>query len=621
MAKKKVIYDESTIQTLSALEHIRKRTGMYIGSIGDGSQYDDGIYILLKEVVDNAVDEFISGYGKKVEITVEPRFVRVRDYGRGIPLGKVLECVSQINTGAKYNDDVFQFSVGLNGVGTKAVNALSSEFLVKSFRSGKFAGGRFERGKLKEELGGACRGEKDGTLIEFVPDPDIFGASEFQPELVERRLRLYSYVQAGLELVYNGESIVSENGLVDLVEAETGDDAIYTPLAYRSPSAGGGQGAEDENGKLVAGLEIAFTHTPRFSETFYSFVNGQYTSDGGTHLSAFREGFIKGVNEFAKAKYDGDDARESMVGAISIRMKSPAFEGQTKNKLGSPEIRSELVAEIRDIVADLLHRNPETAKALITKIEETQSLRKELQTVKKLSRERSKAVARHIPQLRDCKSHLDPKHKRGRDSMIFLTEGLSAAGSITKTRDVRTQAVFTLRGKPLNVAELQRAAIYTNEELYNLMSALNIEDSTAGLRYEKIVFATDADVDGMHIRNLLLTFFLKFFPSLATTGHVFILETPLFRVRNKKETRYCYSEAERDAAMKALKGPEVTRFKGLGEINPDEFVHFIGPKMRLTQVKVGNEARVPPVLTFYMGHNTPERRQFIMEHLEVDPEF
>ncbi|MBP1589111.1 MAG: type IIA DNA topoisomerase subunit B [Kiritimatiellae bacterium] len=621
MAKKKVIYDESTIQTLSALEHIRKRTGMYIGSIGDGSQYDDGIYILLKEVVDNAVDEFISGYGKKVEITVEPRFVRVRDYGRGIPLGKVLECVSQINTGAKYNDDVFQFSVGLNGVGTKAVNALSSEFLVKSFRSGKFAGGRFERGELKEELGGACRGEKDGTLIEFVPDPDIFGASEFQPELVERRLRLYSYVQAGLELVYNGESIVSENGLVDLVEAETGDDAIYTPLAYRSPSAGGGQGAEDENGKLVAGLEIAFTHTPRFSETFYSFVNGQYTSDGGTHLSAFREGFIKGVNEFAKAKYDGDDARESMVGAISIRMKSPAFEGQTKNKLGSPEIRSELVAEIRDIVADLLHRNPETAKALITKIEETQSLRKELQTVKKLSRERSKAVARHIPQLRDCKSHLDPKHKRGRDSMIFLTEGLSAAGSITKTRDVRTQAVFTLRGKPLNVAELQRAAIYTNEELYNLMSALNIEDSTAGLRYEKIVFATDADVDGMHIRNLLLTFFLKFFPSLATTGHVFILETPLFRVRNKKETRYCYSEAERDAAMKALKGPEVTRFKGLGEINPDEFVHFIGPKMRLTQVKVGNEARVPPVLTFYMGHNTPERRQFIMEHLEVDPEF
>ncbi|MBQ9343809.1 MAG: type IIA DNA topoisomerase subunit B [Kiritimatiellae bacterium] len=621
MAKKKVIYDESTIQTLSALEHIRKRTGMYIGSIGDGSQYDDGIYILLKEVVDNAVDEFISGYGKKVEITVEPRFVRVRDYGRGIPLGKVLECVSQINTGAKYNDDVFQFSVGLNGVGTKAVNALSSEFLVKSFRSGKFAGGRFERGELKEELGGACRGEKDGTLIEFVPDPDIFGASEFQPELVERRLRLYSYVQAGLELVYNGESIVSENGLVDLVEAETGDDAIYTPLAYRSPSAGGGQGAADENGKLVAGLEIAFTHTPRFSETFYSFVNGQYTSDGGTHLSAFREGFIKGVNEFAKAKYDGDDARESMVGAISIRMKSPAFEGQTKNKLGSPEIRSELVAEIRDIVADLLHRNPETAKALITKIEETQSLRKELQTVKKLSRERSKAVARHIPQLRDCKSHLDPKHKRGRDSMIFLTEGLSAAGSITKTRDVRTQAVFTLRGKPLNVAELQRAAIYTNEELYNLMSALNIEDSTAGLRYEKIVFATDADVDGMHIRNLLLTFFLKFFPSLATTGHVFILETPLFRVRNKKETRYCYSEAERDAAMKALKGPEVTRFKGLGEINPDEFVHFIGPKMRLTQVKVGNEARVPPVLTFYMGHNTPERRQFIMEHLEVDPEF
>ena len=617
MARKKTIYDESTIQTLSALEHIRKRTGMYIGSIGDGTQYDDGIYILLKEVVDNAVDEFISGYGKKIDITVEPRKVRVRDYGRGIPLGKVLECVSQINTGAKYNDEVFQFSVGLNGVGTKAVNALSSEFLVKSHRAGKFAGGRFERGELVEELKGSCRGEPDGTLIEFVPDSDIFGQAEFLPELVEQRLRLYSYVQAGLELVYNGQSIVSENGLVDLIEAEAGDDEIYAPLSYRSPPAT----SADEGKKSVAGLEIAFTHTPRFNETFYSFVNGQYTSDGGTHLSAFREGFIKGVNEFAKGKFEGDDARESMVGAISIRMKNPAFEGQTKNKLGSPEIRSELVSEIRDIVADLLHRNPETAKVLIAKIEETQSLRKELQTVKKLSRERSKAVARHIPQLRDCKSHLDPKRKRGLDSMIFLTEGLSAAGSITKTRDVRTQAVFTLRGKPLNVAELQRAAIYTNEELYNLMSALNIEDSTAGLRYEKIVFATDADVDGMHIRNLLLTFFLKFFPSLATTGHVFILETPLFRVRNKKETRYCYSEAERDAAIKALKGPEVTRFKGLGEINPDEFVHFIGPKMRLTRVRVGNEARIPPVLTFYMGHNTPERRQFIMDHLEVDPEF
>lgn len=612
MARKNATYDESTIQTLSALEHIRKRTGMYIGAIGDGTQYDDGIYILLKEVLDNAVDEFIMGYGKKVEVTVEPHRVRVRDYGRGIPLGKVLECVSQINTGAKYNDDVFQFSVGLNGVGTKAVNALSSEFTVKSHRGGKYAGGRFERGELKEELSGSCRGTPDGTLVEFVPDAEIFGKSEYLPELVEQRLRLYSYVQAGLELVYNGTPIVSENGLVDLVLEDAGDDAIYAPLSFRS-------GPELE-GKAVAGLEIAFTHTPRFNETFHSFVNGQYTSDGGTHLSAFREGFIKGVNEFAKGKFEGDDARESMVGAIAIRMKKPAFEGQTKNKLGSPEIRAELVAEIRDIVADLLHRNPETAKVLLAKIEETQSLRKELQTVKKLSRERSKAVSRHIPQLRDCKNHLDPKRKRGLDSMIFITEGISAAGSITKTRDVRNQAVFTLRGKPLNVAELQRAAIYTNEELYNLMSALHIEDSTAGLRYEKIVFATDADVDGMHIRNLLLTFFLKFFPALAMSGHVFILETPLFRVRNKKETRYCYSEAERDAAQKELKGHEVTRFKGLGEINPDEFVHFIGPKMRLTPVKVGNEAKVPPILNFYMGRNTPERRQFIMDHLEVDPE-
>ncbi|MDR0993351.1 MAG: type IIA DNA topoisomerase subunit B [Verrucomicrobiota bacterium] len=604
MAKASHTYDESKIQTLSALEHIRKRTGMYIGRVGDGTQYDDGIYVLLKEVVDNAVDEFIMGYGKRVDITMEGTTVSVRDYGRGIPLGKVVECVSRINTGAKYNDDVFQFSVGLNGVGTKAVNALSSSFQVQSHRDGEFAGARFSRGELLKKSAGTCAGTPNGTLIEFVPDTEIFGSSAYLPELVQRRLRLYACLHAGLEIVCNGERIISENGLTDLILEEVGDESVYGPLHFRSPT-----------------LEIAFTHTQRFNETFFSFVNGQFTSDGGTHLSAFREGFLKGVNEFAKAKFDGDDVRESMVGAIAIRLKDPVFESQTKNKLGNTEIRSELVARIRDITVDLLHRNPEAAEILVKKIEETQSLRKELQTVKKLARERSKAVSIRIPQLKDCKTHLDAKRNRGRESMLFITEGQSAAGSITACRNVTTQAVFTLRGKPLNVAELNREAVYTNEELYNLMRALNIEDSLAGLRFQNVIMATDADVDGLHIRNLLLTFFLRFFESFVTAGHLFILETPLFRVRNKKETRYCYSEAERDKAIKALRAPEVTRFKGLGEISPSEFKYFIGPNMRLTPVVVEQtEHKIPYILRFYMGRNTPERRQFIMNYLRVDAE-
>ena len=603
MAKPTHNYDESKIQTLSALEHIRKRTGMYIGRVGDGLQYDDGIYVLLKEVVDNAVDEFIMGYGQRVEITIEGTRVRVRDYGRGIPLGKVVECVSRINTGAKYNDDVFQFSVGLNGVGTKAVNALSSAFFVQSHRDGQCAGARFARGELVKTLSGKCPGVPNGTLIEFEPDPDIFGKATYLDEHVQRRLRLYACLHAGLALVFNGTEIVSENGLTDLVLEEVGEEAIYGPLQHRSPT-----------------LEIAFTHTQRFNETFFSFVNGQFTSDGGTHLSAFREGFLKGINEFAKAKFDGDDVRESMVGAIAIRLKDPVFESQTKNKLGNTEIRSDLVARIRDVVADLLHRNPEAADTLVKKIQETQDLRKELQTVKKLARERSKSVSIRIPQLKDCKSHLDPKRKRGLDSMLFITEGQSAAGSITKTRNVQTQAVFTLRGKPLNVAELDRAVMYTNEELYNLMRALNIEESLAGLRFQRIIMATDADVDGLHIRNLLLAFFLRFFEPVVMAGHLHILETPLFRVRNKKETRYCYSEQERDASVSALRGAEVTRFKGLGEINPDEFKHFIGPQMRLTPVQVAHPHKIPGLLRFYMGRNTPERRQFIMDHLRIDAE-
>ena len=601
------VYDESKIKTLSSLEHIRARLSMYIGRAGDGSDYDDGIYILVKEVLDNAVDEYIMGYGRKVEIKIglEDGRVQIRDYGRGIPLGKVVDCVSRINTGAKYNDDVFQFSAGLNGVGTKAVNALSSHFRVRSHRGGEYAEAVFERGVLKSQSSGKCPKELDGTLIEFTPDADIFPGTDFLPEHVSKRLRLCACLQPGLKIVCNGEEYLSENGLVDVLLDEIGDEGLYPPLRYSSPT-----------------LELAFTNTNRYSETFFSFVNGQYTSDGGTHLSAFREGLLKGVNEYAKAKYDGDEVRESIAGAISIRIQEPQFEGQTKNKLGNTEIRSDLVARIRDIVEDLLHRNPEAADILVKKIEETRAVRKELQTVKKLARERSKAVSLRIPQLKDCKVHLDPKRHRGEESMIFITEGLSAAGSITQTRNVNTQGVFTLRGKPLNVAEKTRAAMYENEELYNLMRALNIEDSTSGLRFGKVIMATDADVDGLHIRNLLLTFFLRFFAPLVYSGRLWILETPLFRVRNKKETRYCYTEAERDAAQKSLRGSETTRFKGLGEISPGEFKAFIGPKMRLTPVRVEKfqEPTISPILRFYMGGNTPDRRQFIMDHLRVEVE-
>ena len=605
MAKPKPIYDESKIQTLSSLEHIRKRIGMYIGRLGNGTQYDDGIYILLKEIVDNSIDEFIMGCGKRIDITIAGHDVTVRDYGRGIPLGKVVDCVSRINTGAKYNDDVFQFSAGLNGVGTKAVNALSSRFRVRSHRGGEYAEAVFERGVLKSQSSGKCPKEPDGTLIEFTPDADIFPGTDFLPEHISKRLRLCACLQPGLKIVCNGEEYLSENGLVDVLLDEIGDEGLYPPLRYSSPT-----------------LELAFTNTNRYTETFFSFVNGQYTSDGGTHLSAFREGLLKGVNEYAKAKYDGDEVRESIAGAISIRIQEPQFEGQTKNKLGNTEIRSDLVARIKDIVEDLLHRNPEAADILVKKIEETRAVRKELQTVKKLARERSKAVSLRIPQLKDCKVHLDPKRHRGEESMIFITEGLSAAGSITQTRNVNTQGVFTLRGKPLNVAEKTRAAMYENEELYNLMRALNIEDSTSGLRFGKVIMATDADVDGLHIRNLLLTFFLRFFAPLVYSGRLYILETPLFRVRNKKETRYCYTEAERDAAQKSLRGSETTRFKGLGEISPGEFKAFIGPKMRLTPVRVEKfqEPTISPILRFYMGGNTPDRRQFIMDHLHVEVE-
>jgi DNA gyrase subunit B/topoisomerase-4 subunit B len=601
---KKQVYDESKIKTLSSLEHIRARTGMYIGRTGNGSHYDDGIYILLKEVVDNAIDEFIMGCGKKVEITVEEDTVNVRDYGRGIPLGKVVECVSRINTGAKYNDDVFQFSVGLNGVGTKAVNALSSYFVVRSHRAGEFCEARFNQGVLEVEEKGACKNEPDGTFVSFSPDPEIFKSYKFREDHIERRLRFYSYLNAGLTLLFNGRKIISSGGLLDLIADESEFEKVYEPFHYRDKT-----------------LELAFTHTNRFSEDYYSFVNGQFTSDGGTHLSAFKEGLLKAVNEYSDGKFDGDDVREGILGAIAIRLKEPSFESQTKNKLSNTEIRSDLVASIKKAVVELLHRNQPEAAKLIEKIKDSQRLRKELNSVKKLARERSKAVSIRVPQLKDCKQHYNSEKGTHDGTMIFITEGQSAAGSLVSCRDVNTQAIFTLKGKPLNVWDLNRDALYKNVEIYNLMRSLNIEESADGLRYGHIVLATDADVDGLHIRNLMITFFLRFFEPVVRTGHLKILETPLFRARNKKETIYCYSEKERDAAVEKLgRGAEVTRFKGLGEISPGEFKAFIGDEMRLTPVTVDEDHLIPEVLTFYMGKNTQERKAYIMDHLIVDEE-
>ncbi len=605
---KKHVYDESKIKTLSSLEHIRLRTGMYIGRIGDGSHYDDGCYILLKEVIDNTIDEYIMGHGKEVQITIDGSQVTVRDFGRGIPLGKVIDCVSKINTGAKYNDDVFQFSVGLNGVGTKAVNALSKDFYVRSHRGGEFAEASFKTGKLKSDKSGKAAGEADGTLIRFEPDPTIFKKIEFRPELVEKRLRHYSYLNTGLKLIYNGQTFQSRRGLMDLVLEDMQTDQsepIYPPLHYASKT-----------------LEFCFTHSnTRYGETFYSFVNGQYTSDGGTHLSAFREGLLKAVNEYAKGKYEGDDVRECMVGAVAIRLKDPVFESQTKNKLGNTEIRSELVNQVREELLHFFNRNKEVAEKLVAKVEDTQQLRKELQEVKKLARERSKAITIRIPQLKDCKLHFDKAKSKGKGSMVFITEGQSAAGSIVSCRDVNTQAIFTLKGKPLNVWDLKRDIVYKNDEMYNLMRGLDIEDNLEGLRYEKVILATDADVDGLHIRNLLITYFFRFFEQLVHDGHLFVLETPLFRVRNKDKTIYCYSEAERDEAAKQLgKNCEITRFKGLGEISPAEFKQFIGDDMRLSQVEYATKPDAQNILGFYMGKNTPERKDYIMGNLVVPVE-
>ncbi len=595
------VYDESKVKTLSSLEHIRHRPGMYIGRLGDGAHPNDGIYVLLKEIVDNTIDEHIMGYGKNVHVFIENKRIRVRDFGRGIPLGKVVECVSVINTGAKYNDEVFQFSIGLNGVGTKAVNALARIFKITSFRGGEKVEATFQQGKIDLPARKNQTEHPDGTLVEFEPDEEIFPNYSIQYDYIKRLLKNYSYLNSNLTLHLNREKFRAKRGLLDLLTEEVEDSCLYEIIHHKEEK-----------------IEYALTHTNDYGENYFSYVNGHYTGDGGTHLSSFREGILKAINEFFKTSFQGPDVRDGIVGAVSVRIKEPVFESQTKNRLGNTDIRGWIIASIKKSLVDYLYKNPEVAENLRNKAQFNERLRKELMHVKKAVRERAKKTAMVIPKLKDCKYLLGSKDPRGEESMIFLTEGDSAGGSLINCRDVLTQAVFCLRGKPLNCWNQGREAIYKNEELYNVTKALGIEESISGLRYNKVIIATDADVDGFHIRNLLLTFFLHYFEGLVLDGHVYILETPLFRVRNLKKTQYCYSDQEKKKAIEKLKNGkqlEVTRFKGLGEISPHEFGQFIGPDMRLIQVGVEHIHDVGQLLSFYMGKNTEERKHYIMENL------
>ena len=612
-------YSDDNIITLEGLTHIRRRAGMYIGKLGDGSSADDGIYVLIKEVIDNSIDEFRMHFGNRVEISIKDRVVTVRDYGRGIPQGKMIDAVSKLNTGGKYDDKAFKKSVGLNGVGTKAVNALSSQFTVKSFRDGMVKQADFEHGKLVKEYDLVATDEKNGTLISFTPDCNPQHPQErlfdphytFRDEFVETMLRNYSYLNTGLTIVYNGKRFASKNGLLDLLTEATTSEPLY-PIVH----------LKDED------IEIAFTHIDQYGEEYYSFVNGQHTIQGGTHQSAFREAFGKTIKEYYnKNGMELSDIRSGLVAAVAVSVQDPVFESQTKVKLGSKDMGPEgpTIAKfvgdfVKKEVDNYLHKNLEVADVMLKKIQESEKERKAIAGVTKLARERAKKANLHNKKLRDCRIHLNDSKGDLRDqSCIFITEGDSASGSITKTRDVDTQAVFSLRGKPYNSYGQTKKVVYENEEFNYLQAALNIEDGLEGLRYNKVIIATDADVDGMHIRLLLMTFFLQFFPDLVKKGHVYILQTPLFRVRNKKETRYCYTEEERLAALEELgANPEITRFKGLGEISPDEFKHFIGPDMRLDQVMLRKEDAVAELLSFYMGDNTPERQNFIVENLVVE---
>lgn len=598
MAKK---YDETAVQTLDAISHIRLRSGMYIGRLGDGSHQDDGIYILLKEVIDNSIDEFIMNHGSEIEVTVDKESgkVQVRDYGRGIPLGKVVECVSRMNTGAKYNDDIFQFSVGLNGVGLKAVNALSEHFLVRSVREGKYLEARFVKG-VETEVKEGKSSDKPGTYVEFLADGEIFKNFKYNLEMVEKRIWHYCYLNSGLKIIFNGVPYQSKNGLLDLINSEVTEERLYEPLHFRSKS-----------------VEFAFLHTAHYGENYFAFVNGQYTSDGGTHLQAFRDGIAKAVCEYGKKSFQSVDIREGLLGALLVRVKDPVFESQTKNKLSNSDLKGPLTQQVKEAVLDLLYKNTEIADKIIERTVFNEKLRKELSSVRKEAKEKQKKIFLKIPKLRDCKFHLHEDVPKGEESMIFLTEGDSAGASIVASRDPLTQAVFPLRGKPLNVFGMKLDQLYRNEEMYNLMSALNVENGIEGLRYNKVVIATDADVDGMHIRNLLITFFLTYFESLVTNGHLYLLETPLFKIRYKDKSSYYYSEREKDMAQAKLpqKQVEITRFKGLGEISPNEFGQFIGKDIRLLPVTVSHLADIHPTLEFYMGKNTPERKSFIMQHL------
>jgi topoisomerase-4 subunit B len=607
----KQAYTEDSIRSLDWKEHIRLRPGMYIGKVGDGSSPDDGVYVLLKEVIDNCIDEYVMGHGKTIEVSIKNNRVSVRDFGRGIPLGKVIDCVSKINTGAKYDSKVFKKSVGLNGVGTKAVNALSSYFKIKSVREGKSKLVEFDKGIIFNEEPIQDNSSRKGTKVTFIPDEELFGKYRFINEYVEKMLWNYCYLNPGLTILYNGNKFISKNGLYDLLERDIDSEILYPIIHLKG---------ED--------IELALTHCKnQYSEQYFSFVNGQHTVQGGTHQSSFREAIAKTIREFYGKNYDAVDIRQAVYAAISIKIIEPVFESQTKTKLGSNEmepggitIRTFVNDFIKTQLDNYLHKHPETAISLQKKIQQAEHERKAMAGVKKLARERARKANLHNKKLRDCRVHYNDLKKSNRaDTTIFITEGDSASGSITKTRDVSTQAVFSLRGKPLNSYGLNKKVVYENEEFNLLQAALNIEEGIEGLRYNKIVLATDADVDGMHIRLLLITFFLQFFPELVKEGHVHVLETPLFRVRNKKETFYCYNEQEKiDAIKKVGKNAEITRFKGLGEISPSEFKHFIGNKMRLEPVIIGKEAAIQEILKFYMGKNTPERQQFIIENLKVE---
>jgi topoisomerase IV subunit B len=623
MAENKTVlasnYTEDNIRSLDWREHIRLRPGMYIGKLGDGASPDDGIYVLLKEVMDNCIDEHTMGFGRHVDISIKDKMVTVRDYGRGIPLGKLVDVVSKMNTGAKYDSKAFQKSVGLNGVGTKAVNALSTSFKVTAYRDGKEKTAEFERGVLLKEHKEVASKEENGTLVNFLPDDGIFKNFHFVSEYIENQFWNYCYLNAGLVINFNGKRFVSKNGLLDLLQRKTNADEIRYPIIHLK--------GED--------IEVAITHENQYGEEYYSFVNGQYTTQGGTHLAAFREAFVRTIREFYKKDYDAADIRGSICSAISVRVQEPVFESQTKTKLGSlnvyengPSMKNFVAEFLVKELDNFLHRNPTTAEALKKRIEQNERERKELAGIKKLANERAKKANLHNKKLRDCKYHLNDE-PTGRDkdtivemakeSTIFITEGDSASGSITKSRNVNTQAVFSLRGKPLNCFGLTKKVVYENEEFNLLQHALNIEEGYEGLRYNNIIIATDADVDGMHIRLLLMTFFLQFFPDLVKNGHVYILETPLFRVRNKQETIYCYDETEKQQAVAKLGNrPEITRFKGLGEISPEEFARFIGPEMRVQPVMLLPETHIQEVLEYFMGKNTPQRQDFIIDNLRVE---